>query len=226
MSFYSGNRTHNCPGPINGNPLNGICEKACIKVDKVFDACLKQLQENDVQVTATSFTPANPVQPLTYVSAHCVSGAATINNLVVDRFEDKPCFARVSGDIVIPIEINYTDANGVPGVATANLTVTNDVVLYVPQPSIVPFRVEAFASCVSPDGDYIGNDVFSLDFCLSIIMRVVVEAEILVPTYGYCPIPPCQEFTQDVCSGFFDLPLYPAQQPVCGSNCGGNNNNN
>lgn len=218
MSFYSGSRNSFCPGPITGNPLNGLCEKACIHTKKVFDACLRQMQESDVQVTVANYTPASPAQPLTFVSVNCVSDQVTINNLVVDRFEDKPCFARVSGTVVIPVEIRYTDANGVSGVATSEVTVNSDVVLYVPQPSVVPFTVEAYASCLSPDGEYVGNNVFSLDFCLSIILRVVVEAEILVPTYGYCPIPPCQEFTQDACSGFFELPLYPAQQPVCNAN--------
>ena len=218
MSFYSGSRNSFCPGPINGNPLNGLCEKACIHTRKVFDACLRQMQETDVRVAVSSYIPENPAEPLTFVSVNCVSTGVTINNLIVDRFEDKPCFARVSGTVVVPLEIRYVDANGVSGVATGEYSVNTDVVLYVPQPSIVPFTIEAFASCLSPDGEYVGNGVFNLDFCLSVILRVVVEAEILVPTYGYCPIPPCQEFTQDVCSGFFDLPLYPSQQPVCGAN--------
>ena len=66
MSFYSGSRNSFCPGPITGNPLNGLCEKACIHTKKVFDACLRQMQETDVQVTVTNFVPAAPVQPLTF----------------------------------------------------------------------------------------------------------------------------------------------------------------
>jgi len=198
MSFYSGSRNSFCPGPIQGNPLNGLCEKACIHTKKVFDACIRQMQETDVQLTVTDFTPENPVQPLTFVNVRCVGTDVTISDLVVDRFDD-----------------TYTDANGVVGTGNSVISVNADVVLYVPQPSIVPFTIEAFASCLSPDGEYVGDNVFSIDTCLSIILRVVVEAELLVPTYGYCPIPPCQEFTQDACSGFFDLPLYPAQQPVC-----------
>lgn len=221
MSFFSGSKTTNCPGPINGNPMNGLCEKACIEVKKVFDACLKQVQVSDVQVTVDTYTPANPVQPLTFVSANCVAGNATINNLIVDRFDERPCFARVTGDVIIPIVINYTDANGTAGVATANVTINQDVVLYVPQPSIFPFEINALASCVIPNGDYLGGNVFNLDLCITIILKVVVEAELLVPSYGYTPIPPCQEFTQDACSGFFELPLYPQQQPVQGTNCGG-----
>ena len=215
MSFYSGSRNSFCPGPIQGNPLNGLCEKACIHTKKVFDACIRQMQETDVQLTVTDFTPANPVQPLTFVNVRCVGTDVTISDLVVDRFDDKPCFARVSGTVNVPVVVTYTDANGVVGTGNSVISVNTDVVLYVPQPSIVPFTIEAFASCLSPDGEYVGDNVFSIDTWLSIILRVVVEAELLVPTYGYCPIPPCQEFTQDACSGFFDLPLYPAQQPVC-----------
>lgn len=218
MSFYSGSRNAFCPGPITGNPLNGLCEKACIHAKKVFDACLRQMQETDVQVTVTDYIPANPTQPLTFVSVNALPTQTTINNLVVDRFEDKPCFARVSGEVEVPIEVHYTDANGVAGVGRSTVTVNSDVVLYVPQPSVVPFTVEAYCNCLSPDGEYVGNNVFSLDFCLALILRVVVEAEMLVPSYGYCPIPPCQEFTQDACSGFFELPLYPAQQPVANAN--------
>ena len=215
MSFYSGSRNSFCPGPIQGNPLNGLCEKACIHTNKVFDSCIRQVQENDVQLVLTDLSPADPVQPLTFISVRCVSTNVSITDLVVDRFDDKPCFARVSGVVNIPVVVTYTDANGTTGTGNSVITVNTDVVLYVPQPSIVPFTIDAFASCVTPDGEYVGNNTFSVDSCLSIILRVIVEADLLVPTYGYCPIPPCQEYTQDVCSGFFDLPLYPTQQPVC-----------
>ena len=50
MSFYSGNRQGCNPGPIAGNPLNGLCEKACIQTRKVFDACMKQLQLENTQL--------------------------------------------------------------------------------------------------------------------------------------------------------------------------------
>ncbi len=214
MSFFSGNQTGCCPGPIAGNPLNGLCEKACIQTTKVFDACMKQIQETGVNITVTDFTPANPTLPLTFVSAVCNPAGVTLTGLTVDRFEDRPCFARVAGTVNLPLTITYTDATGVAGTATGTITINQDVVLYVPQPSIVPYRVEAFATCLGVDGDFVGDGVFSIDACITVIMRVVVDAELLVPTYGYCKIPPCQDFTQDVCTGFFDLPLYPAQQPV------------
>jgi len=214
MSFFSGNRQGCNPGPISGSPLNGLCEKACIQTRKVFDACMKQLQLDNTTITLDNLSPENPTLPLTYISCETLTNDVSINGLVVDRFEDKPCFARVSGSVAIPITVNYIDADGVAGSGTGTVTVPIDVVLYVPQPSVVPYQVTAFANAICSGGRFVSDSTFSIDSCLTIIIRVVVDAELLIPTYGYCQIPPCQDFTQDVCTGFFDLPLYPSQQPV------------
>jgi selenocysteine lyase/cysteine desulfurase len=48
MSFYVNNNNPNRPGPIYGNPTNGICEKILIETTKVFDACLSQTTETGV----------------------------------------------------------------------------------------------------------------------------------------------------------------------------------
>ena len=214
MSFFSGNRQGCNPGPITGNALQGLCEKACIQTRKVFDACMKQVQMDGTSVTLTNQQPQSPTAPLTFVSCQTQTNDVTITNLVVDRFEDKPCFARVSGSVSVPITVNYTDIINVAGSGTGIVTIPIDVVLYVPQPSIIPYQVTAFANAICSGGRFVESSTFSIDPCMTIIIRVVVDAELLVPTYGYCQIPPCQDYTQDVCSGYFDLPLYPAQQPV------------
>ena len=213
MSFFSGNRQGCNPGPISGNPLQGLCEKACIQTTKVFDACMKQLQLDDTAVTLTNLTPADPTTPLTFVGCSANTAGVTISNVVVDRFDDKPCFARVTGNVLVPITVNYTDANGVAGSGTGSISVPVDVVLYVPQPSVVPYQITAFANAICSGGS-IADSVATIDACVTVIIRVVVDAELLIPTYGYCQIPPCQDYSQDVCSGFFDLPLFPSQQPV------------
>lgn len=215
MSFYSGNRQGNFPGPIMGNPLNGLCEKAVIQTRKVFDACMKQIQLNGATITVDGFDPADPVFPLTFIGCQSLPDGITTSNVVVDRFDDRPCFARVTADVNIPIQVSYTDANGVAGTAQGTVTINNDVVLYVPQPSIIPYRIEAFGSAVCSDGSFNDEGVLTTNLCVTIILKVVVDADILVPTYGYAQIPPCQEFSADTCTAFFDLPLFPAQQNVC-----------
>ena len=209
MSFFSSNRTDNrCPGPITGNPLSGLCERVCIQTNKVFDSCRKQISETGLSVTLTNVT-TGLTEPYTFVSA-VLNGDAFFTNLVIDRFPDRPNFARVTGTVNIPIIINFTDANGVEGSGETTLTYNQDVILFVPQPSIVPFTVDVFASLAIADGTYTGNNTFVIDACIQIILRVIVNTNILVPSYGYCPIPPCQDYsTSDVCPGFFDLPIYP-----------------
>lgn len=211
MSFFSNNRTDNrCPGPITGNPLSGLCERVCIQTNKVFDSCRKQISETGLTITLTNVTPSGLVEPYTFVSAQ-TNGDAYFTNLVIDRFPDRPNFARVSGTVNVPIIVNFTDANGTDGTGEATLTFDQDVILFVPQPSVVPFTIDVFAGLAIADATYVGNNTFTCDACIQIILRVVVNTNILVPSYGYCPIPPCQNYsTSDVCPGYFDLPVYPA----------------
>ncbi len=215
MSFFSGVRTEQIPGPIIGSPLRGLCEKVCIQVKKVFDACLKQQHVTDTQVQLTGYTPANPTFPLTFVSGQSSTTIApTLTDLVINRFTDRPNFAHISAIANIPIDIVYTDANGVQGVATATLALPQDVVLFLPQPSIVPYRVELVASAIVSQATIGANNIATVDCCVMLIIKIVAETELLIPSYGYCHIPQCQEYSANVCQGFFDLPLFPSNVPI------------
>ena len=209
MSFFCNFQSDKCPGPINGNPLNGLCEKVCLQAKKVFDACMQQSQLNGVVLDIENPVPASPAYPLTFVSAKSSSSKGEITNLLVEPIPERERSARVKADIIIPLTVAYIDANGVEGVATSSMTVTKDVILNVPAASIMPYEVEAVVSVVSTIGSYTGENQFTVDACTSIILKIVMEVELLVPSYGYTPIPPCQEYTQEVCAGFFELPIYP-----------------
>ncbi|MBE7091161.1 MAG: hypothetical protein E7363_04525 [Clostridiales bacterium] len=214
MSFFSNFQSERCPGPIKGNPVAGLCEKVCVQVKKVFDACMKQMQEEGLSVTVENPVPANPAYPLTFVSGRTLNSAATVSNLAVDPLPDRPRCARVQADVTAPIEVLYVDANGVEGRGIANVTVSEDVILFVPSPSIIPYTVEAVVSVVAPEGEYVDGLTFTISACVTVILKVVMEVELLIPSYGYCALPPCQEYSQEVCAGFFELPLYPGANPV------------
>ena len=209
MSFFCNFQSDRCPGPINGNPLNGLCEKVCVQAKKVFDACMQQSQLTDIIINLTNLTPANPTYPLTFISAKSTVSEATISNLLIEPLTERPNCARVKADVIIPVSVAYTDANGVEGVATSSITITKDVILNIPSASIMPYSVEGVVSLVSTIGEYTGENQFTIDACVSIILKIVMEVELLIPSYGYTPIPPCQEYTQEICAGFFELPMYP-----------------
>ena len=209
MSFFSNFSSDHCPGAITGNPLNGLCEKVCIQTEKIFDAGIVQTRIENYSVVPASFLPASPTYPLTFLSARSLSCEGIVSDLNVERQPDGQ-YARIQAKITIPIEIVYLDANGQEGKALGSIVLNEDVLMFVPPASVMPFTVSAIASCVSPEGrwDPVSNS-FILSACLTVILKVSMQVEILVPSYGYCAIPPAQEYSQEVCTGFFELPLYP-----------------
>ncbi|MBQ7643135.1 MAG: hypothetical protein IJS67_04455, partial [Clostridia bacterium] len=178
--------------------------------EKVFDACIRQTQIDNVTLTLTNTTPANPALPLTFVRArNSTVSPATVTDITVEPLPDRQNFARVQATITVPMEVVYTDANGAYGKGQSSFTFNTDIIMYIPDPSIIPYRIEAVVSVVAPHGADKDNHTLNVSCCVTAIMKVVMTVELLVPSYGYATIPPCQEYTQDVCSGFFDLPIYP-----------------
>lgn len=210
MSFYTDSRPGIYPGQTN-NVTHGLCERICIQTTKVFDACMNQSQIDNYSLTLTNFNPANPTAPLNFISGSSLGSSATVSGLIITRFEDRPNFARVQATINIPVTITYTDANNISGSATGTISLPQDVILYVPQPSLTPIDVVAFGSAVIASASYNAETGgFRVSACITTILKVVATVDVLVPSYGYCPIPPCTPFTgDDVCPGVFDLPLYP-----------------
>lgn len=210
MSFYINNTSGNKPGPISGNPLNGICEKILIQTRKIFDACVSTGTETGIVLTVTDFTPADPVLPLTFISAeNTPNQEATVTDLVVERLDNAPNYANVTMNISIPVTVTYRDANGVIGTATATVLVSKAVVLFVPQPSATPIDITASALFSSQIGTFTSPNVFTVTACVQIIIRVSAIVDVLVPSYGYPCLPPCQQACGSQCPGIQDLPTYP-----------------
>lgn len=209
MSFFSNFSSDHCPGTISGNPLNGLCEKVCIQAEKIFDAGIIQTRLENYSAAITNPVPADPTYPLTFISARSLSSKGTVSNVSVDRQTEGQC-ARVQATVTVPIEIVYVDANGTEGKAQSAVSLNEDVLMFVPPASVMPFSITAVASCVSPEGTFdSAAGAFSISACLTCILKVAMQVELLVPSYGYCAIPPAQEYSREVCTGFFELPLYP-----------------
>lgn len=207
MSFL-GNNQDRCPGNINGNPMNGLCERVCVGVTKIFDACMMQTSI-DANVTITDLTPENPTDPLTFVSGTSTTNVGTLTGLTVTPITDKPGLSRVTTTVGIPVQINYTDANGTAGYGTGTVTIPLDVVMCVPTGSVITPTIAATVNISAPRGTYTGTNTFTITCCATVILKVQADVNILVPSYGYCKIPPCTEFSQDACQGVFDLPIFP-----------------
>ncbi len=224
MSFYSNFQSDKCPGPITGNPVNGLTEKVCIQAEKIFDACIKQTQVDNYALAITDPTPATVTYPLTFVSARSTTAEATVTNLNIERQADRAC-ARVQATVSIPVDVLYTDAAGVDGSASGTVSLPVDVLMFVPAPSIIPFTLRAVVSVVAPEGTFVSEaEGFTVSLCATIVLKIAMPVELLLPSYGYCVIPPAQEYSQEVCAGFFELPLYPKTPPGACKGCNPCNN--
>ena len=211
MSFFINNTNPNRPGPLTSNPMNGLCEKVLIETTKVFDACVSQTTETGIVLPVTGYNPANPTFPLTFVSATNSTGSTpTVSDIVVDRIESTPNYANVSLTVTIPVTVTYRDANGVLGTAASSVTVQKNVMLFVPQPAATPVNITANALFTSMIGTFTGENTFTVTGCIQVIIKVVSVVDLLIPSYGYPVIPPCQTAPDtDVCQGLQNLPLYP-----------------
>jgi len=211
MSFYINNANPNRPCAINASALNCICEKVLIEVNKVFDACLIREENEPYTLTLSNFVPANPTLPLTFITADSIpSEPAIVTSANIERLDCRPNFANVTVTLSIPIQVNYQDANGVAGTASATLVVTRTVVLFVPPESLSPVQVSSFAYFSSQVGTITDSTVTGSG-CLQIIIKIVSLVDLLVPTFGYPCLPICQmvDSNANACPNLLCQPIYP-----------------
>ena len=234
MSFYSYKNANPscCPGMIAGNAMDGLKEKVCVQVKRVYDSAMQQEQLDNRIVTITSFAQvagntcqcntcgnqdtqetvpptSAPVPPITFESCRSTTTEGVIRNLTVDRLCDRPCFARVRATIDVPIDILFVDSRCFEYIGKGVVSVEKDVLLSIPDESIVPYTLESMVSAICVSGCYLGNNQFKMTVCVTIILKVLAKVEILIPSYGFCSIPPAEEFAESVCDEFFSLPLFP-----------------
>ncbi len=215
MSFSNNVRPDRTPGAIQGNPLSGLNEKVCIEVKKVFDACIKQETLPGELITITSTAPSKVCPPFKFISARSATTKGEIQNLEVCPIAERPGCARVSCEIYIPLKVCFSDPHGNTIVGDSGITLCKDIILHIPEISVIPYEIEAVCNVVSTVGTYVSDATFSATLCAAIIVKVITDVELLIPSYGYCYIPPCQEFQEEVCEGFFELPLFPSDKPKC-----------
>ena len=153
MSFYSYKNANpcSCPGVIAGSALDGLQEKVCVQVKRVYDSCLQQEQLDDKRVVITSYAmvantcgnscnscpcggsaadttetvppTSAPVPPITFESCRSTTTEGTITDLTVERLCDRPCFARVRCKIEVPIDILFVDSRCVEYIGKGSIIV-------------------------------------------------------------------------------------------------------
>lgn len=191
---------------INSSALcctgNNTCEKTCIEVKRVFDACIQQRSVNSVLTvdfgdeTVTSVLNVNS------------SGESAITSLSVTPIAGTPN-SRVSYTVTTPVTVIGTNSAGATITGTSSMSFDMDIVLRVPQDGVIAPQIDATVVIIGLQNTVASGNTVTTNACVTIITKVVADVILVVPSYGYPTLPPCQEFTQDVCSGVFNTPVFP-----------------
>ena len=166
-----------------------------------------------------------PYGAWTFESCRSSTTAGRISNLSIERLSDRPQFARVRCTVGVPLDVLFVDQRCQEWMGQTTIQVDKDILLCIPDDSIIPFTLESLVSAICVSGSYIGNCAFEITVCVTVVLKVLAEVDILIPTYGFCQVPPCEEFAENVCDEFFSLPLFPqsscAFEDLSGDNGGG-----
>jgi hypothetical protein len=217
MSFYSYKNAGESHMPCrikSDNSNNFQCtERVCLQVKKVYDSCLQQEQLSDVTVHLHCIQPITPapVPPFEFVSCRSTEIKGILRDVKIDPIPNREHFARVRATVEIPIEVVFLDSTNREFTGKAFITIKKDVILFVPDDSIIPFFVDDIVSAICVTGTWVGDNNFVITVCVTIILKIVAEVELLVPAFGFCQIPPCEQFAENICDEFFSLPIFPPQ---------------
>ena len=189
-----------CNCECDGNRCNCECPPSSIPIT----------HEEAVQNAENSFDPLpRPAGAWTFESCRSSTTQGRISNLSVERMTDRPQFARVRCTVDVPLDVLFLDQRCQEWMGQTVVKVDKDILLCIPDDSIIPFTLESLVSAICVSGSYIGNCTFDITVCVTVVLKVLAEVDILIPTYGFCQVPPCEEFAENVCDEFFSLPLFP-----------------
>lgn len=146
-----------------------------------------------------------PCGAWTFESCRSSTTAGKISNLSIERMCDRPQFARVRCTVDVPLDVLFVDQRCQEWMGQTVITVDKDILLCIPDDSIIPFTLDSLVSAICVSGSYIGNCNFEITVCVTVVLKVIAEVDIMVPTYGFCQIPPCEEFAESVCDESFML---------------------
>lgn len=189
-----------CSGKIDGNALAGLDERFCIEVPRVFDGCVSKYN-NVAFAFSVDAIPTDAVAPFTFVNA-CSNGDATMRDLRTIPLGNG-C-SRVASDVRIPLIVNFKDSLGKCYSGTASIVIFRDMMLKIPYNSLSPYQIKVAVNFISSIGSFISSDTVSIQACYIIVMKVIVMTDILVPSYGFCVYPECNNLSGDECNQMFE----------------------
>ncbi len=169
--------------PVMPDPSNCLrtsrpctCECQGNKCTCTCGYCNGLTYQDAVENAETSACPLpTPFGEWTFESCRSSTTAGAIRSLSIDRLCDRPQFARIRGIVDIPIDVLFTDQRCQEWMGRATISVVKDVLLAIPEESIVPFTLESLVSAICVSGIYMGNCKFEITICVTIVLKILAK---------------------------------------------------
>ncbi|MTI96379.1 MAG: hypothetical protein FH749_13040 [Firmicutes bacterium] len=201
------------PGVLKGHKIPAPTEVACIYVKKIYDACSQrecvEFFFDDLEL---------PQVPLEELEVECtiVPGSESFSDWSIEPIDGGP-LGLVRVTVCATVEIIIRDSNN-PNVYTTNyeeVCFFKEVVLYAPDPVNMQVLVESIFEALACSSQVNDESLFTVTATIGafIIVKTGLEVQLLVPAYGFCPVPPECEELGDLCEQFLQRPFPPFFPP-------------
>jgi hypothetical protein len=207
------------PGALCGGKFPTPTEIVCIYVKKIYDACSQRDCDEffftDLQI------PPNDEPANLRVECTIVPGSEFFRDATITPIDGGP-LGLVRVTVCAVLQIRVFDVNNPLNfvINEREVCFEKEVILYVPDPQRMQVLVESIfeALACAPQVEA-GNE--EEDFFLAvvatigafIIVKTGLEVQLLVPAYGFCPVPPECEELGDLCEQFLKRPFPPSSRP-------------
>lgn len=178
-------------------------EIACIWTTKVYDACSQKECEDFV------FGQPPEADGLLTVECAIEPGSEYLASANIVPIDEGP-LGKVEVDVCA--KLNITCLNGSSTYSfQEDVCFQKEVVLYAPDPINMEVLVEAIFESLACSFNNSNQIVATIG--AFIIVKTALQVQLLVPAYGFCPVPPECEELGDLCEQFFERPFPPFFPP-------------
>lgn len=184
--------------------IQRIKEVDCIVVDKVY----AQYQDRDCLTQVEVDLKKDSFDEIRFAPGYIVPGSLIINDI-----PNRQHFRRVRFDLRIPYEIFFENGRSQ---RESLPDISKDIIMFIPDArDEFKFKIVAETSSNILGQPIIDDNSISFSAGIFMILKVVGQVQLLVPTFGFCPEPPqAIEFSQEDECDNFDNHLFPLFFPL------------
>ncbi len=182
---------------------------ACIMVDKVYFQCQQRECIENVKVRV----PHSCMPKFEFLDVIFNPGEIIRGTLVITDIPSRPNFRRVRFRVKITFtaRVKNITTGAIESITGELPPIQKDVVLYIPG-ARDEFTFKIIVDTLSESLTEPVLDDRTLIFTIGVFMiiKVVGKVQLLIPEYGFCPVPPeCEDFQPDEICDEFEMADFP-----------------